>query len=354
MWYVATAIMRNYPAPIPYSARARPRALRPQIVRWAFSGVVLLALGCTKSAGKGPESPTSILSMEEALAVVRAERGELGLAEDQAAAPSSLAEVMTVMRHDQSERFAKTRDYLVTLPGVDALALRATLEMLWAEGQLTVADLAREHAKQKDADLRSLEDTLKLQPNDQALQARIVEAKRAADRERKLRDALETLAQPHYDLGMNLGGEVTRRNPERADGYTVLANLYRLRGEWSDFELNMQKAQTRAPERTGQLYARALERASRLGDRVGAREGLVALMGEAPDLARAQAQLVLLQDDVEARYEQLQKLKAINPTHALVVLEGQLIEREYATARELRAAEVKPAAQPATLETPAQ
>jgi tetratricopeptide (TPR) repeat protein len=306
--------------------------------------LLVLAFGCQPSAGKGPKAPTKILTLEEAQSILQEERRKLGTAEAAGPAPTSVADVLDILKRDQTERFAGARDYLTALDGVDALSVRASLEMLWAEGQLTVAELARDRAKQKDAEATALEDTLKLQPNDGSLKARIDAARQDAERERRVRDALETLALPHYETGATLGREVVRRNPERADGYNVLANLDRLKGNWVEYERNMQRAQGADADRAGVLYARAMERAARLGDRVGARKELEALLTEHPDLARARAQLVVLEDDVEARYEQLQKLAAVNPGHALVALEGKALEREVQTARALRAPAAPPAA----------
>lgn len=299
--------------------------------------VVSSALGCKPQAeGKGPVVPTQTLSMQEAQAIVEGERAQLGLAAGEPTAPASIAEALSILNLDQSERFEKTRDYLADFSGVDALVVRATLETLWTEGQETVAALARERAKQKDAEAKTRASQLELRPNDAALQAHVEAARREAKRERRLRDALEILAQPHYDAGLALAREVVRRNPERADGQAVLANLFRLRSNWVDFETHMQRAQASEAERAGVLYARAMERAVRLGDRAGARHELEALLVDHPSLARAQAQLVLLQDDVEGRHAQLQKLIAINPRHALAQLEGPAIEAEYQTARALR------------------
>jgi hypothetical protein len=305
-------------------------------VRWLALLTVCLSFGCQPSAGKGPKAPTRILTLEEAQHIVQEERRTLGAPESTAPAPVSVGEVVDILKRDQTDRFAKARDYLTALDGVDALSVRASLEMLWAEGQVTVAQLARDRAKQKDAEATALEDTLKLQPNDAALKGRIEAARKDAERERRLRDALETLAQPHYEAGATLGREVVRRNPERADGYNVLANLDRIKGNWVEYERNMQRAQGADADRAGVRYARAMERAARLGDRAGARQELEALLAEHPDLARARAQLVVLEDDVEARYAQLQKLAAVNPEHALVALEGKALEREVETARALR------------------
>jgi hypothetical protein len=306
------------------------------------------ALGCSpQTAGKGPVAPTHEMGVAEAQAIVEKERAQAGLPTAESAAPASVAEALTIMELDQSERFAKTRDYLAALPGVDALVVRAALELLWAEGQVTVAQLAREQAKQKDAEAAMRAETLKLQPNDTALQASFEAEKRAAARERQLRDALETLAEPHYQAGMTLALEVVRRNPERADGHAVLANLYRLKHEWVEFETHMQKAQASEAERVGVLYARALERDARLGDRPGARKELEALLVEHPRLARAQAQLVILQDDIAGRHAELQKLRVINPQHALVQLEGKAIEAEYQTSQALHGGEVTAPSAPA-------
>jgi hypothetical protein len=297
--------------------------------------ILCLALGChSQGAGKGAQSPVDVLTAEQAQAILKAERGDTGTAPR----PQSLAEVMEILRLDESERFGAARDFLARLDGVDALAVRAMLEMLWAGGQLTVADLAREEAKQLDAELTAANELLQLNPNDAQLKQRMARDQKAADRESRLNQALETLALPHWEAGLTLAREVVRRTPERPDGYVVMANLYLLHEDWVSFQESMEKAEALGADRPAILYARALERAARLRDRTGAREGLQALLSEHPGLARAQAQLVLLQDDVEARYAELQKLRAINPNHAVVLLEGKTIESQYQTAVALRAA----------------
>ena len=273
------------------------------------------------------------MDVEQAQSVVAQRRGEVRALP----APSSVAEVMEILKLDQSERFGEARDFVAGLDGVDALLLRAVLEMLWADGQLTVAQLARENAKQFDAEAKAATDLLALSPKDAQLTARIERNEQAAESERNLRQALETLAQPHYEAAITLAREVIRRNPERTDAYAILANLYRLHADWVEFDSNMQKVGPTATDHASVLYAKALEQEARRKDRAGARAALEALLVEYPGLARAQAQLVLLQDDIEARFEQLQKLQLLNPTHALVRLEGERIKTQYDTAIAVRA-----------------
>ncbi|HET6415404.1 MAG TPA: hypothetical protein VFG22_03860, partial [Polyangiales bacterium] len=57
-----------------------------------------------------------------------------------------------------------------------------------------------------------------------------------------------------------------------------------------------------------------------------------------PDLVRAQADLVLVSESIDARYAELQALKKISPTHIVVRLSGRMIEEEYETAKELQGA----------------
>jgi hypothetical protein len=294
-----------------------------------------LLSGCS-SHGKDTTPPPAVLTIQEAQAIVDEERAAHGLPAP-GPAPQSLADVVTILRRDEIFSFPQARDYLSSLPGVDALIVKGTLEMLWADGQLTVAALAREYAERREAEAVTLNETLKGQPNDAALKERLAQTTRTAEHERRLQRALVKLADPHFEAAMSIANEVERRNPERPESYSVHANLYRLHRDWNEFEHNMGQAEKRQPDRADVAYARALEQAARLSDRAGACDRLHALLVEVPDLARARAQLVLLQDDAEARYEELQALKALNPLHAVVLLEGRAIESEHNTAAELRA-----------------
>jgi hypothetical protein len=327
--------MTNPPFHFPRHGAGRGRA-------WSLGSVLTLSsvLGCHPPAEgiKGTQDIAEVASVDEAQAIVDDARKQHGMT-GAGVAPQSLAEVKEVLRRDQSERFIATRDYLASLDGLEALALRATLESLWAEGQLLVADLAREHARRRDGDVATTQQILKLQPGDSRLQARIEEARRQAARERRLAQALTKLSEPHYESALSLAREVVRRDRTRADGYGTLANLYRLHGEWSEFERNLLKAEAQGDDRVVIRYARAMERVERIGDRDGAKQALEALLAEHADIARARARLVLLEDDVHQRHEQLKKLERINPNHALIALEGAAIEREYQAENAARGAQ---------------
>lgn len=292
--------------------------------------------GCSASAaGPAPRDPSSVNPVAEAQAIVdEASRKRMPM--DQAVPPSSMVEVVEILRHDESTRFQGARTYLEGIDSVDSLAVRATLEAFWADGQRLVAELAEEHAKRHDSQVAMLEKTLAVQPAQPDLTTRLEAARQEARDQRRLAKALSTLSDSHSEAGRILAEEVVRRSPQHADGYIALANLHRLRGDWNAFESNLGKAEARGGDRAALRYARAMEQAERLGDRAGARRALEALLVDHADLARARAQLVLLEEDIDNRYQQLQKLKGINPHHALIVLEGHALERDYETAKALR------------------
>lgn len=54
-----------------------------------------------------------------------------------------------------------------------------------------------------------------------------------------------------------------------------------------------------------------------------------------PKFVRAQAKLLLLQDDVGAAYAEFTKLKAMSPGHPVLALVGKLIVDEYEAAQAL-------------------
>jgi hypothetical protein len=61
-------------------------------------------------------------------------------------------------------------------------------------------------------------------------------------------------------------------------------------------------------------------------------------LAKRPDFVRAQANLVLVDQGIEAKHEELQALKAMSPMHLVVRLAGPTIEQEFQTSEELRSA----------------
>jgi hypothetical protein len=120
--------------------------------------------------------------------------------------------------------------------------------------------------------------------------------------------------------------------------YLANANYYRLRGQWLEFDRMMRYAEdtetgNNPPAKT---YLRAMEALQRYVDPGKAKELLEETLARRPDFVRAQANLVLVDRNVEATYAQLQKLRETSPQHIVVRLAGPMIEEEYVTAQQLK------------------
>ena len=82
-------------------------------------------------------------------------------------------------------------------------------------------------------------------------------------------------------------------------------------------------------------YLRAMEAFERYVDPARCEQLLKETLAKRPDFVRAQANLVLVDQGVEAKYEELQALRAMSPQHLVVRLAGPMIEQEHKTAEEL-------------------
>jgi hypothetical protein len=86
------------------------------------------------------------------------------------------------------------------------------------------------------------------------------------------------------------------------------------------------------------LYLRAMEAFERYVDPVRCEQLLKETLAKRPDFVRAQANLVLVDQGVEAKYAELQALKELSPTHLVVRLAGPAIDQEFKTSQELKSA----------------
>jgi hypothetical protein len=76
-------------------------------------------------------------------------------------------------------------------------------------------------------------------------------------------------------------------------------------------------------------YIRALETLRRFAIKKEARERLRAVLAINPELVRAQAKLVLLEEGIAERHAELEKLRVLSPKHPVVSIAGPEITSEY-------------------------
>jgi uncharacterized protein HemY len=124
--------------------------------------------------------------------------------------------------------------------------------------------------------------------------------------------------------------------PADYEGYRVLADYARIRGDWEKFDSLVKEVQTRHPNSTGVMFLQGIEVAERSRDFKAAADYMRQALAKEPRFARAQVQLFLFADGLDAKVAEFEKLQASSPQHQVVVLVGPVL-REAVLARAARA-----------------
>ncbi|MDH3201757.1 MAG: hypothetical protein OEM15_12760 [Myxococcales bacterium] len=319
--------------------------------RTAFMLFALVVLNaCASKSGSGDNSTigkgidVETMRPPEAAQVVAEFQKRYGI--EPVAAPdtqvTSMAQVLEIIRGDRFSEFEAARAFTAGKQGSNALTLRSYLETSHAGGLLLAAAILEEERKQDMTELRQVGQSRPLEVNqDQAAaQARAQQLKTKTDDLRKVVRALKVLSEEPLVSGSDLAEQAIRQDPQSQLAYLAHANYYRLRGSWLEFDRMMRYAEdtetgNNPPVKT---YLRAMEALQRYVDSAKCKELLEETLARRPDFVRAQANLVLVDRNIEDTYAQLQKLREMSPNHIVVRLAGPMIEEEYATAQQLKGA----------------
>jgi len=255
---------------------------------------------------------------------------------------TSMAQVLEIIRGDRFSEFEQARAFTAGKQGSDALTIRSYLETSYAGGLLLAAAILEEERKQDMTELRQASQARPLEADqDQAAdQARAQQLKTKTNDLRKVVRALKVLSEEPLVSGSDLAEQAIRQDSQSQLAYLANANYYRLRGSWLEFDRMMRYAEDtetgdNPPVKT---YLRAMEALQRYVDGGKCKELLEETLARRPDFVRAQANLVLVDRNIEDTYAQLQKLREVSPNHIVVRLAGPTIEEEYTTAQELKGA----------------
>jgi hypothetical protein len=254
--------------------------------------------------------------------------------------PTSMVEVLEIVKNDDIARFEAARQFAAGKEGIDALSIRAALQMFWASAQIGISDYLSELAVRQSEEVSLItkrkDEGYKLSDGEKT---RIEKLNAKIGNLKQVSTALRVLSKTHLQAGNDLADEIIRQFPDKPDGYKPKANFHRLRDEWTLFtEAKNAAERNGAVDDPGMLYLSAMERIQRFDLR---NEGIALLMElrqMAPEYVRVQASLVLIQTDIVYAYEELEKLKAVSPNHPLVLIAGPIIEEEYQIATALRQA----------------
>jgi hypothetical protein len=253
---------------------------------------------------------------------------------------TSMAQVLEIIRGDRLPEFEEARRFAAGRQGAEALTLRAYLDLSYAGALMTAAWILERQQRQGLTELRQLQQSRPFldaaaAEKDKARAAKL-QAKTADLR--KVVRALRVLSEAPLRSGNDLAEQAIRQDPKAQLAYLANANYFRLRGQWLEFDRMMRYADEGGEDPPVRTFLRAMEAFERYVDPARCEKLLKETLAKRPDFVRAQANLVLVDEGSTAKYEELQRLKAMSPNHLVVRLAGPMIEEEYKTAQELEGA----------------
>jgi tetratricopeptide (TPR) repeat protein len=301
------------------------------MLRLTAASLVAVTITACASAAPAPErsSRTVGLSLREATALVQAFESKQ-VPPSKVTPVASKEDALAALKSDRLDLFPSAVDWLSKQDGADALALKAQIELAWAEAELTVAEVLARTADRLDEHVRSLQ-VRKLTGAD----AEKLEKDRAhVQLYRDTDQALRLLAAEHVAVGMEDAKRLIAERPDDYVGYRVAADAHRLRSEWREFSAMVTQVEERNPESNGLVFLRGVAAQMRDGDASEAVKLYREALKRDPGFVRAQAQLVLVQASIFDQKKELDKLRALAPDHQIVRWAGPGIDLAYDAAVE--------------------
>jgi hypothetical protein len=237
--------------------------------------------------------------------------------------PKSLDDVKKILRRDTIYLYPAAAEFAHTVNSKEGRTSEATIELLLGESQLVAAQVLAVQAAWVSSDLRIARATLATEPGPPANDRNrlLTQLIHLVDDGNAIAAALASLAPAHVARGAEVVRTLKQEAPNETTTFALDAEYHRLRGEWPEFETAMQQAEASADKgKTSLLYLRAMEQVERFHrPDVGAQMMRDAL-SKYPKFIRAQASLVLMAPNPKVALRELQKLKAMNQDHYLVML----------------------------------
>jgi len=244
---------------------------------------------------------------------------------------TGMEELLDIVQRDDIPRFDDATRFLEGKGGIDPLTMNATIELLWSDAYGTISLVAREFGKRAGSEADRLDEKQKSGREFTEQDRKLLEqAKKNVEFNAKAEVALGVLSRDHLATGSELAREAIRQFPTDPRTYRVAAFYYLMTGAWDRYDDAMKWLAEGEANDAGLLFLRALEALKRNVIREEARQYLSKALTVNPKLVRAQAKLVLIQEDIGATHAELLKLEAMAPEHPIVRIVGPSIKDEYA------------------------
>ena len=293
--------------------------------------------GCAGGTNSAGAASPSAMSPSDAQAFVTEVQRQRGLP---APPPvNSMDELLDVLASDQVGRFRDAEKLVAGKPGVDATTLHASLELAWSDNASTLSLILAELGKRAEVEVKRLN-----AQRDSGTKLSDAEAKdleqneKNAEFDAKGKQALEVLAQDHLRAAGEIVAEARRQFPKDPLTNRVVAYHALLSGDWLAFDAAIGWLKDAEAKDAGLIYLRALESLNRFAVRKDAAVLFKNALSINPKMVRAQAKLTLVEDGIDAKYAEFEKLKVLAPHHPIVWLAGPSITSDYELSASFRKA----------------
>ncbi len=235
--------------------------------------------------------------------------------------PKSLADVKAILRRDTVYLFPNAAAFAKAQGTLDGRFSEAILEMLMGESQLVASQVLTTQAAWVGGDMRIARANLATDVASTTDRGRMLsQLIRVVEEGNKVADALGAVAPSHLARAAEIVRGLVVEAPNDVRTSALVAEYHRLRGEWTEFDAAMAKAEAGDPSTPALRYLRGMEQL----ERFRRPEQGAAIMRESlaahPKFVRAQAALVLMSTNPAQALGAVQKLKAMNEDHYLAML----------------------------------
>jgi tetratricopeptide (TPR) repeat protein len=229
--------------------------------------------------------------------------------------PKTLEDVLAILKRDEVTSFGAGIALASEHQGLQARALEAQIELAWGEAYMIVLELMMLLEQRYDEQLEKLKALKHLDPIQEAEAQWLRQQVQHSER---FSDAFQIVSIEHMTRGVAKANEAIKQNPDNYLGYRVAADYYRMTRDWSGFHGVEEKIQKLNPNSNGLTFLRGTVAFHKDGDQKKAAAYFRQALHKDADFVRAQAHLLVIQEDDVTLMIEFDKLKKISPRHQVV------------------------------------
>jgi hypothetical protein len=290
--------------------------------------VVALSFGCKTEPAPLEHPEQETMAPADARAFIAKVQKERGVSEG--APVTNMDDLLNVIAQDDATRFESAARFVDGKPGIDALLIHATVELVWSDALSTVSSVVEEQRKRADANQARLTQQRDAgRKLDESQEKELDRAKKDVAFDTKAKTALDVLAKDHLQVAGDVVNEALRQFPDDARTYRAAAYYYLLAKDWDHFDVSMTWLKANEKDEARLQYLRGMESLTRYEIQKDAANFFREALKLDPKLVRAQAKLVLTETGIDNIHQALEELRALAPRHPVVTIAGPAITSEY-------------------------